>query len=505
MGAEYDKLLQLQNASVREFPGPDGQFGNFLISLMVSNSGIAPWGGNVSLRDKQLREFYPTEPWLASTVGSLSQRNGAFSWTLEGPPRTVKRLQDVFHFSDYGRGWVSLMQKLTVDLFTQDNGAFIEVVRDGDGPEAPLLGLGHLDAGRCTRTGNLEFPVVYSDLQGRDHKLSWWQVIPIADAPSPVESMNGAGMCAISRLLLYAQITYAALTYEWEKTAGRNPGALHVVSGVSSDKLQQALKTASENASNKGLQNYQLPAILGTLDPQAKVELVTIALKSLPEGYSREEEHKWYIACMAQAFGVEYQDIAPLPGGGLGTSAQSQTLHMKAKGKGPEWFKKTITHWLNWYVLPQNVDFKFTEQDYEAEQVKGNVQKGRAETYKLYFDMGMPPQVIWQMAQDAGDLTPEYLAMLEAQDATPEMTGTDEERIATPEELAAAGQTVTPVTPTTPVAGEPVAKARVKQLVDDAYWDRARKKLEREYEADLTETLARLGREFATMLRQAEA
>ena len=79
-----------------------------------------------------------------------------------------------------------------------------------------------------------------------------------------------------------------------------------------------------------------------------------------------EEEwrRKWDIAVLALAFLVDYQEFAPLPGGNLGTSAQSQVLHMKSRGKGPGLFMKLFAHFMNFGgVLPRSVTFEWDEQD----------------------------------------------------------------------------------------------------------------------------------------------
>ena len=47
----------------------------------------------------------------------------------------------------FGNGWNSLMRKVAADLLSTDNGAFIEVLRDGPSPDSPFIGLAHLDHG----------------------------------------------------------------------------------------------------------------------------------------------------------------------------------------------------------------------------------------------------------------------------------------------------------------------------------------------------------------------
>ncbi len=187
----------------------EGDFGVTLDSLVLSIATAAddftPWGLDPVRRDQELRRFWPTEPVLASAVYALAIRNAVFSWTLEGPELTVAVVQDMLAMSDLGAGWLSLTTKLSIDVMTQDNGGFMEVIRERDEPDAPVLGLAHLDAGRCVRTGNAETPVIYQDAKGTYHRLKRHQVVMVVEMPSPVERMRGMQLCAVSRVLRAAQ------------------------------------------------------------------------------------------------------------------------------------------------------------------------------------------------------------------------------------------------------------------------------------------------------------
>jgi hypothetical protein len=98
-------------------------------------------------------------------------------------------------------------------------------------------------------------------------------------------------------------------------------------------------------------------------------------------------------------------------------------------------FQKLITHALNFYVLPQNVTFKFDEKDFQAEEIEGSVKKLRAEALKVYVDATiLTPEVARQIMEDDGDLKHEYLEMMTEPDVTPEGEIEDEGReVDTPE------------------------------------------------------------------------
>ncbi len=385
------------------------------------------WGEMPKLRDRQLREFVPKETMYSSALGIVCARNAGFSWALEGPPRTVSTVQEKLEASNFGRGWHDLILETSFDLYNQDAGTFIEVARDGDSPEAPFIALNHLDAARCHPTGSPESPVIYEDEKGMFHRLKWWNVLHLREMPVP--GSKGLQVCALSRLLLAAQIVRNIALYQREKVGGRNTKAIHLVQGVAASEVQDAIDIAKAHADAAGLLRYMSPVIVGSKDPAASVDVKTLELAALPESFSEETMFKWYIAQIAMAFETDYQEFAPLPGGNLGTSAQSEILHLKSRGKGPGLFMKLISHALNFLVLPKNVTFLYDEQDLEAELALANVQKIRAETRKLQVESGeLTEEGARQRALDDGDMSQELFDALGGSDLTPNVTLSDEDK-----------------------------------------------------------------------------
>lgn len=384
---------------------------------------IARWGFDWRLRDRQLRAFITQEPIFASALGIICSRNAGFSWTLDGPSRLVNQYQYILETADMGRGWLDLIVRTSIDLYTQDNGAFWEVVRASDSENAPFIGLNHLDAARCTHTGNRDYPVVYQDRLGQLHRLPYYSVIELAEMPAPVEGyigLYGLQYSALTRLLRKMQTTKNMDIYDYEKTSGRNTQAIHLVKGITSQQLQDAINEAKATADGAGLMRYMSPVVVGTLDPKADVGHDTIDLLAKPTDYNSEEWFKQYINLISMAFESDYQEFAPLPGGGLGTGAQSEMLHLKSRGKGPGTFMKLITYAINFLCLPKNVQFRFDEQDLEAERGDAQVKAIRAQTRAVRIASGeITPEVARQIANDDGDLAIEFITMMGEQDATP--------------------------------------------------------------------------------------
>lgn len=408
-----------------------GTIENLVIELATVADSFTPWGRDPIRRDRELRSFWPTEPVLASAIFSITIRNAAFSWTLEGPPSTVDAVQHILHTADLGRGWQSFVVKVVTDLFTQDNGAFIEVIRERDAPDSPVLGLGHLDAGKCRRTGDPEFPVNYIDRNSVIHRMAWYQVAPLAEFPSPIESMNGMQLCALSRCLRAAQLLRDISVYQTEKVSGDNPNAIHLVSGVSSAAITDAMNQHKLNQAQRGMTRYIIPAVIASLDPNASVSSAQIDLKSLPDGFDVEVAMKWYINQLALAFGADYQDFAPLPGGNLGTSAQSAILHQKSRGKGPAFFMKMMEYAFNFQgLIPQNVTFNYDEQDVQAEAEQAELASVRGETLDEHVMSGiLTEDAARQIMLDEGLISQEVFDSLQiGPDLTPDIVATDDER-----------------------------------------------------------------------------
>lgn len=376
-----------------------------------------PWGVNVKFRDRYLRDFFPSESMLASAMGIFAARNSAFSWKLNGPPRKLARLQRILQTAEFGAGWTSLMTKTSIDLYSQDHGAFWEIMRERNSPDAPLIGIAHLDSQRCYPTGIPQTPVLYQDRSGKYHLMPWYSVVQILEMPAPIEAVPGLQLCALSRLLIGAKKARDIATYMGEKVGGRNARAITLVQGVTARSITEAMQTAQVQNDALGLWRLSMPVMVNSVNPEATVDFKTLELAALPDGFEQETEQTQYITLLAMAFGSDYQELAPLSGGNLGTSTQSEILHLKTRGKGPGLYMKIIANILNWQVLPEDCEFEWTEPDIEAQQAEANVSMVRAQTRAVRIASGeLNPQVARIIAHESGDLTTEQVDLLTAAD-----------------------------------------------------------------------------------------
>jgi len=456
-------------ASVKE-PAPTGWGGSqVFLFQMALRADEAPMWWTVE-RDAWLRSFWSTAPFLPGVIYSIATRNAAFRFEFTGPDAQVQYAKDLTAQADLGAGWQSFIMKLTQDLLTQDNGAFIEVIRparvrtekgllqavkaldkDGemswhkvwrnqllpidleeykieDSQQDPPLGIAHLDAGRCQRTGDIDYPVIYRDRKNKKHKLAWWQVITLEDMPSPIEDMNDVGFCAVSRILRAAQILRDVSVYKQEKISGRFAGSVWLTN-VDATRITDAVKQAKTNADQLGLSRYMPPIIASVLDPKADPKALEIALASLPDGFDEEIALRWYITEVALGTGVDYTYLAPLPGQGLGTASQVETMARQTKGKSSRLFMAMLEFKFRYHgLLPGDVSMEFVEVDAEEEETRDAAAERRAKTRSTRILSGeINPQIARQIAVDDGDLNPDYLEQISEEDVTPELTESPEE------------------------------------------------------------------------------
>lgn len=429
--------------SVQKFPPPNqgvGWFGAgwFTIDLASSADQVQRWGVNTRLRDSQLRDFWPTEPYLAGAISNVSMRNAAFDWEIRGKSEKVNQAVTDMLLRAIGRdgiGWSTYELAGSQDLYGTDNGRFEELIRDPGidansrftAERAPVIGLAHLDSGQCVRTGNPEFPVIYTDRDGQPHKLAWYQVICMSEFPSPRESMNGVGVCAVSRALKLSQIMRSILIFKDEKIGGRHIKQLHFVSGVSRKEIEDEQKRTQEMANNAGQTRFILPSILASLDPEKPVTTATIDLAALPDNFNFDEEMKWYISGLALDFGVDYQEFAPLPGGNIGSSSQSQILHKKSSGKGPAtYMRRKIEAYRAYGVLPRICEMVYNDKNEQEELERQTVRTKAVEEYSMDVrNKILTPAAVRADALERGiytkaiiDMVPEDYGMVQTEPGT---------------------------------------------------------------------------------------
>lgn len=365
---------------------------------------------------------------IARGITSVSSK----SWLVEDQydsQRNTRVAQELLNHAEAGDGWSELITKLLLDFWLTDNGAFMEIEREKGAVGGRVRGLYHLDSTRCRRTGRTDYPVVYTDLSGKDHALAWWQVIAFSDMSHTDARMFGVGYCA-ARRSVETIILLAGLTgHASERVLGAGNTAIHFVRGVHQKTLEAAFRDGDQLNLQKGRLYYKGALIIPMIDPTQPIELVTVPLSGLPENWNAEQIRSNGYLVYANNLGIPLTDIQPLSGQGLGTGEQSRVIDERAKGIGVASFLKSLSRIFNssrWQILPRTTRFVWDEDDIRDAQAQAAVQQTRASTRAAMVKSGeITPLQSLQLAVDAGDVPASFLPQ---GDQTPGGQLADEEK-----------------------------------------------------------------------------
>ncbi len=319
-----------EGGAVNIIVGPAGLGGT--LQGIAGATGLPP--GPSKHRDGILAASRSVENMWAAAVYRAVTKQAALGFRIEDQAdseRRINRAHDLLLTAD-GAGWVSFVQKIFIDYLTTDNGCFIEIARSSTAAGSRIMGLYHLDSLRCERTNDPERPVIYY-ANRRYHELRDYQVVSMADMPSPRVEAYGAGECAASRAWNTILKLAAIETYFREKVSGQRNLAIHIVNGLSSKQLKDALATSAEDVKNANFVVYRGSTVIPMMG-DAVPTIATIPLAEVPDGFDADSERRDAYLRYANALGVPVQDIQPLSGQGLGTGAQSIVLDEAAEGQG---------------------------------------------------------------------------------------------------------------------------------------------------------------------------
>lgn len=375
-------------------------------------------------RDLALRNAYRRGGQWASAVNIAVTRVMVAGYELDGDVGLrVRRARETL-----GSSWIDAVQRAAVDYVTTDNGGFWEIVRATHAYGSRVLGIVPLSSICCIRTGDVERPVIYVDRIGKYHEMRAHQVVAFSDMPDSV--FFDVGQSATSRAWDAIYSDMAVTAYFKEKATGRRPLAVHFMTGMSDNAIEQTLKSAQEDASRKGLLSFMGAAIKGNPN-NVPLNLVTVPLASLPDGFDQQQHEELRDIKFAAALGIDPSDLNPRLIGNrqLGAGSQAQVLDDKQDSKGLIALRQQIAAFMNdtdtWHPLPGGVTFAWSERDLKDQQAKAGIAQVRASTRAAQIASGeITPDEARQLAVDAGDIPQSFVAV----DLTDEETLTDEDK-----------------------------------------------------------------------------
>lgn len=397
----YDPKLARQSVQAQALPSPidDLPFGlgrsegMLWINMGKFAEEVPPWSIYPGARDDYLRNLAKYEPMLASGLYSMKTRMVTLGFEAQGGKVAKNRAKFILDGADFGKGIESLLSKGTDDLLSTDNGLFIE--RYGPGrpdtflPRKRILGIAHLDSRRCYRTFNPVFPVIYDNPEtGQMHKMHFSRIVATADNIQPIERARGIGYCAVSRALQWVRIIRDTLTYREEKVAGRFTRGIGLVTGISKNQLEEALKAERNDAESAGLVVYKGIPIIAAPGYQGKsdADIILKDLASIPDGFEFESDLTLYAYVLAFAFGVDAREFWPATAAGA-TKADATVQNQKARGRGIGALIRTW-EWVLRQCLPETVEFTFDFTDDEQDLMQHQVQGARINNLARLQQMG---------------------------------------------------------------------------------------------------------------------
>lgn len=385
---------------------------------------VMPWWSRA--RDRFLWETLIKSDVLSSTTNVTSSRLFSIPVSVVPKNKESRRNRDLAYWSSslLRLSFADQILPFIIDWQTQDNGAFAEIIGGGspDGPLEPTqvpgtkvwlygLGLRHLDAQRCTRTGDPDYPVIYeaTDHKGRYRKymLHHTRVLYMSQMKSPRAPMYGVGLSAVSRCISHAlHLTdISILKEEW---LGARPVSEIVFGrGFRVSELEDAFKKADMKADAEGLTRLAKLSFIGITGAPDMVRasgIERIPLKRLPEGYNEATSVEIGINMISLAYGFDAREFWPGTTTGA-TRADAEVSHLKTMRKTPGvWIEQMGTQ-LDRKWVPNACSPTFDQQDDEQDQVKADLRLSRAQELQVRIDSGQIDAIVaYQTMLEAGDI-----------------------------------------------------------------------------------------------------
>lgn len=353
-----------------------------LFQRSTRTTDVLQWGASLKSRQSELRKLWRLHGGevVQAAIAVIIQKVQSTTWVIEGPKALAEQAWAVLHNADFGQGWEEFLARVIIDYLTQDNGMFWEVIGAGDpaGPlEGPVLGIAQIDSARCTRTGDIDFPVTYTDMQGNIHKLHFTRVLFAADMPAPEEDRFGVGFCALSRSVATAQAIINWSEMRNEMIDDMPPQGLLTISGMNKSAWD---KQYAEYQADRDKKNQQIHrGLLTMFNSGQKLEANLLNFRQTWEGFTESDMYDNCFNLVAMAFGLDRQDIAPLTGHALGSGAQADVLSQKSRGKGVGNVLSLFERFIN-RLLPEALVFRFDFQDDAQDKQQAEIQAIEART-----------------------------------------------------------------------------------------------------------------------------
>ncbi len=410
-----------------------GGMGFWVGGLMgVPSKGLPTyWSPN---RDAWLRDFVVMSDPLKIATATFMNKAVSVPVTVRPVDATIKRHNalaaelewNLINNSGFMRGFKDEFKRFCFDYLTADNGAFMLVLGRGDatGPiTGKATGMVHLDSVRCQRTGDPIYPVIYMHVDGKRYALHYTRVIMMANMPSPRAEMFGVGLSAASCAIESSQELKDIATYSAEKMGSRPPRQiLYVKTGAVLDQLKSAIGIFEHKLSSDDFQRFAKTLLLAPKSANQTLDLGTIDLASVPDGFDREKVTVLDLSMLAAAYGLDLHDLSVSLGVGGQTRSTAEIQAKKGRGKGVHEFLETFADQARRRFLPDSLTIGFDVVDDDADEQRARSRDVRSQYRERDLRSGVTAVRTERVNMlRTGDLTPEDFNELELADGrTPE-------------------------------------------------------------------------------------
>lgn len=428
---DVQRLTQAERQSIQGRAEDSARFGQgdvipdtglFFLSL-ASYQDAAPEYNFIypNARDRWLQDIARQESMMAAAIYAMKTRAQTLDYAINGPDAVKKRAESLLLQPGLGDNYASLVGKVIDDLYTANNGVFVERIAGGN-PRSPIgdreiLGFAHLDSRLCWRTFDPEFPVIYTNPQdGTRHAMHRDRVIMTADNVQPNELARGVGFCAVDRTLQWVRIIRDSTIYREEKVAGRFTRAVGWAEGITKEQLRKALSAVDSTDEAHDLVIYNRIPFLATpinaAGQQGTVKLNLLDLASIPDGFVFKDDVTLYAYILSFCFGVDAREFWPMTSSGA-TRADASIQHMKSQGKGFGFLIRTL-EWIFRQCLPKTATFEYDFTDDEQDKLVTEIRETKARTYSLAVDKGaLTPKQMYAMMIADGTLDEQVVGAFE--------------------------------------------------------------------------------------------
>lgn len=351
---------------------------DYIEFLVQTGDQLPPWWSRT--RDRELSRL-----WKANNHLSIAVYNAAAK--IVGIPFRVvpndmhnpyqvsqaSRIQNMLQLaSEFGQTWQVAYNKFIVDLLTQDNGAFMEIIGDGpaDGPiSGQPIAVRHLDSNRCQRTGNHEFPIVYYHTDGNKYKIHWTRLIMDTQLPSTNAQMYGVGFCAVSRTVEIARTLYDMIAYKQQRLGSRPHNQILVGKGITAKQIMAAMQAVSRSLDDRGLTHYSKTVAIGSENPEVGLERIDLTHM---EPFDEEVSTNLGMFAIAAAFGMDADELWPVSGRSA-SQGDANLRRMRTRGRLPAQITQSMAYQFNYKFLPPYLTLEFDFKDDEEDMQRANI------------------------------------------------------------------------------------------------------------------------------------